>query len=117
MTDNPTSTILSRKAIIGRAEKNWNDRDETKRIRAGNKYKHIFQKFHMPENDWKNDFDKLTESQQSILVKGELIRTYDGLPNRKKTMLKHQLGLSVFSTKWFKLPPGDKKTLLTSITR
>jgi hypothetical protein len=117
MTDNPTSTILSREAIIGRAEKNWNDRDETNRIRAGNKYKHIFQKFHMPENDWKNDFNKLTESQQSILVKGELIRMYDGLPNRKKTMLKHQLGLSAFSTKWFKLPPGDKKTLLTSITR
>ena len=117
MIDNNASRILSQKAIIRRAENNWNRRDISKRLSAGSKYKHIFKKFHMKENDWKNDFAKLSESQRSILIKGELIRTYDGLSNRKKTALKQYFGLSTFSTKWFKLPPGDKKILLTSISR
>ncbi len=117
MTDNTSSIILSRGAIVCRAEKNWNEKNEDNRISAGNKYKHIFKKFHMPENDWKNDFVGLSECQKSILIKGELIRTYDKLPNFKKTALKRSLGLSTFSTKWFKLPPGDKKILLTSITK
>ena len=117
MTDKTISNILSKRAIVCRAEKNWNDKDENKRISASNKYKHIFKKFHMKENDWRNDFADLSENQQSILVKGELIRTYDGLSNFKKTALKRHFGLSTFSTKWFKLPPSDKKILLTSITR
>lgn len=117
MTNDTTSKILSKKAIVCRAERNWNERDEYKRICAGNKYKHIFKKFHMPENNWKNDFAELSECQQSILIKGELIRTYDKLPNFKKTALKKHFGLSTFSTKWFKLPPSDKKILLTLITK
>lgn len=117
MTNDTTSKVISKKAIVCRAEKNWNNRNEEKRVSAGNKYKHIFKKFHMPENDWKNNFAELSESQQSILIKGELIRTYDSLPNFKKTILKRQLGLSTFSTKWFRLPPNDKKILLTSITK
>ena len=117
MTDDTTSKILSRKAIVSRAEKNWNDRDSEKRASAGSKYKHIFKRYHMPENDWRNDFAGLNENQQSRLIKGELIRTYDVLPNYKKTRLKRELGLSTFSSKWFRLPPGDKKILLTSITK
>ena len=117
MTNDTTSKILSKKAIVCRAERNWNERDEYKRICAGNKYKHIFKKFHMPENNWKNDFAGLSECQQSILIKGELIRTYDKLPNFKKTALKKHFGLSTFSTKWFKLPPSDKKILLTLIMK
>ena len=117
MTDNNASKILSQKAIVRRAENNWNQKDISKRVSAGSKYRHIFKKFHMQENDWKNNFADLSENQRSILVKGELIRTYDGLPNHKKTALKQHFGLSTFSTKWFKLPPGDKKILLTSITK
>jgi hypothetical protein len=45
MTDDTASKILSQKAIVCRAERNWNDRDKEKRISAGNKYKHIFKKF------------------------------------------------------------------------
>ena len=112
-----TDDILSQEAIVCRAEKNWNERDERKRVSAGIKYKHIFEKFGMPENDWKNDFAELSDPQKSILIKGELIRTYDNLPNPKKSALKRHLGLSTFSTKWFKLPPGDKKKLLISITK
>jgi hypothetical protein len=112
-----TLRIVSKGAITRRAERNWNERDEDKRVKAGNKYKHIFKRFHMPENDWKNDFADLSKPQQSILIKGELIRTYDSLPNINKTVLKNKLGLSTFSTKWYKLPPIDKKTLLTFVTQ
>ena len=112
-----TDDILSQEAIVCRAEKNWNERDERKRVSAGMKYKHIFEKFGMPENDWRSEFARLSEPQRSILIKGELIRTYDKLPNFQKSVLKRNLGLSTFSTKWFKLPPEDKKKLLTSITR
>jgi hypothetical protein len=117
MIDKEVSNILSQETIVSRAEKNWNEKSCVKRLASGNKYKHIFKKLHMPENDWSSDFASLTESQRSILIKGELIRTYDGLPNIKKTILKRHLGLSSFSTKWFKLPSCDKKILLTSITR
>lgn len=117
MTDNTISNILSKMAIVCRAKENWNEKDSHKRVSAGIKYRHIFKKFHMPENNWENDFSELTENQQSILIKGELIRTYDKLSNRKKTILKHSLGLSSFSSKWFKLSPKDKKLLLKLILK
>lgn len=106
---------LSHNVITNKAEEKWNSKDEGKRIRAGNKYKHVFKKFNLPENDWKNDFSELTQSQKNIIIKGELIRTYDGLSNHRKTKIKRHFGLSKFSTKWFTLLPSDKKILLTSI--
>ena len=115
MKDRSNIETLSHKTIIKKAEENWNMKDEKKRLHAGNKYKHIFLKFHLPENDWRNDFSELTQSQRSIIIKGELIRTYDGLSNHIKTGIKRRFGLSSFSTKWFTLPPADKKILLTSI--
>lgn len=115
MRDIDISKVLSNEAIVRRAEEKWNKKDETKRIRAGNKYRHIFQRFRMPENDWRNKFSDLTESQKNILIKGELIRTYDSLPNLHKTVIKREIGLSSFSTKWFKLAPCDKKMLLSYV--
>ena len=106
---------LSCDAITRKAEKVWNSKDERKRLHAGRKYKHVFLKFHLPENDWRNDFSELTQCQKNIIIKGELIRTYDRLSNHNKTEIKKHFGLSSFSTKWFKLPPEDKKILLTSI--
>ena len=106
---------LSHGEILERAKENWNSKEEFKRIRAGNKYKHIFLKFKLPENDWRNEFSGLNRKQQNILLKGELIRSYDGLSNHAKTRLKKKLGLSLFSSKWFGLPPYDKKKLLASI--
>jgi hypothetical protein len=117
MTDKTTSKILSQEGIVYRAEKRWNESNESKRISAGNRYRHIFERFKMPENDWRNDFSNLSDSQKSILIKGELIRTYDSLPNFKKTILKKHLELSSFSSKWYKLPPSDKKILLSSIIK
>ena len=106
---------LSYETIVNKAEANWNSKDEKKRIRAGNKYKHIFLKFRLPHNDWRNNFSELTQSQKNIIIKGELIKAYDSLSNHCKTKLKKRLGLSSFSTKWFTLPSADKKILLTSV--
>lgn len=110
-------TILSHNSILERAELNWNSKNEKKRISSGRKYNHIFTKLKLPANDWKNNFDQLTNSQRSILIKGELIRTYDSLPNREKTTLKKEFGLSHFSSKWFKLSPEDKKILLKTVLK
>jgi hypothetical protein len=110
-----SENYLSHDTIVKKAEANWNSKDEKKRIHAGNKYKHVFLKFNLPENDWRNEFSELTQSQKNIIIKGELIRTYDGLSNHCKTSVKRHFGLSSFSTKWFTLPSADKKILLTSI--
>jgi hypothetical protein len=104
--------IFNKESIIKRARENWDFKDSESRRKSGHKYRHIFLKSTKPINDWSETFEKLTKEQQNILVKGELIRTYDALPNIDKTYLKRQFNLSTFSSKWFKLPSSDKHLLL-----
>jgi hypothetical protein len=112
-----TKDYLSRDLIVKRAEEKWNSKAPSERIRSSHKYKHIFEKLNLPSVDWNNEFSKLSKSQTNILIKGELIRTYDSMPNREKTKIKNQFGLSTFSSKWFRLSPSDKKILLNSILK
>lgn len=102
---------LSRTTIIKRAKERWNARTRGERKRCGGKYRHIF---HAPMT-WFEDFNNLNPNQKNVLIKGELIRTYDSLPNSIKTEIKNSLGLSTFSSKWFRLSPSDKKKLLIHV--
>ena len=104
--------IFNKESILNRAKENWDYKDKENRIKSSHKYKHIFDKTKILLTDWSEEFDKLTKKQQNLLIKGELIRTYDALPNHDKTKIKNDFGLSQFSSKWFKLPPSDKKILL-----
>ena len=116
MSENESiDNLLSHASIENRASIKWDSKTISERLHASCKYKHIFVKHHLPCNDWSNAFNKLTNHQKNILIKGELIRTYDSLPNSYKTKIKQEFGLSHFSSKWFKLLPQDKKKLLTSI--
>jgi hypothetical protein len=116
MAENESSNnILSRASIERRASDRWDKKTVTERLHTSSKYKHIFARYHLPTNDWSNIFNKLTYHQRNILLKGELIRTYDALANTDKTRIKNQFGLSRFSSKWFKLPSQDKKILLNSV--
>lgn len=112
---NEPKVILSKGAIIERAKEKWDSKGESKRLMCGKKYQHIFDTLKLEMTPWSNNFEKLTQSQKSILIKGELIRTYDNLPNSEKTNLKKQFGLGNFSSKWYRLTSSDKKLLLNSI--
>ena len=111
------NTILSHESIKKRAEEKWNSKSNTEKIRSGHKYRHIFEKLKLPSVDWDNAFSDLSNCQANILIKGELIRTYDSMPNRDKTRIKECFGLSSFSSKWFRLPSCDKKILLNSVLK
>ncbi len=111
------SPNLDKTEILARAKLKWDSKDEANRVRAGSKYQHFLDKFKFQVNDWKNDFDNLSKRQQSVLTKGELIRTYDSLQNKAKTKIMREFGLSSFSSKWYKLPGKDKKILLNYIIR
>lgn len=111
------NNTLSHENVLDRARKKWNEKTSVDRIRCGHKYCHIFEKLKLPQIEWDNTFEKLTKFQTNILIKGELIRTYDSMPNRDKTKIKEHFGLSTFSSKWFRLPPCDKKILLNSVLR
>ena len=104
--------IFNKDSIFRRAKENWDYKDKESRIKSSHKYRHIFDKTKVLLTDWSEEFDKLSKKQQNLLIKGELIRTYDGLPNIDKTRIKNDFGLSQFSSKWFKLPSNDKKILL-----
>ena len=104
--------IFNKESIFRRAKENWDYKDKESRIKSSHKYRHIFDKTKVLLTDWSEEFDKLSKKQQNLLIKGELIRTYDGLPNFDKTRIKNDFGLSQFSSKWFKLPSNDKKILL-----
>lgn len=112
---NNVNSLLSRSSIRKRTSERWNNKTVNDRLHTSFKYKYVFEKYKFPINDWSNTFEKLSFHQQNILLKGELIRTYDSLTNRDKTIIKHKLGLSSFSSKWFKLSPQDKKILLNSV--
>jgi hypothetical protein len=109
--------ILNKSDILARAKLKWDKKSDINRIRAGSKYKHFFEKHKLPINDWSNAFDGLTVHQQNVIVKGELIRTYDSLENISKTQIMRDFGLSSFSSKWYKLPCDDKKILLNYVIR
>ncbi len=116
MSDLTLNDIFNKKAIIERAKEHWNFKDDSSKIKASHKYNHIFFKRHEVVHNWRNHFDALTQQQQVILIKGELIRTYDALPNSDKTEIKKSLGLSTFASKWYKLPSVDKAKLLEYVT-
>ena len=113
----PQTKLLSRKSIIDRARNRWNSKTKIEKIRSGHKYKHIFERLKIPTVDWNCEFSKLSKKQANILIKGELIRTYDSMPNKDKTYIKNCFGLSVFSSKWFRLPSCDKKILFNSVLK
>jgi hypothetical protein len=111
------SNILNKTEISSRAKTKWNEKSEANKVRAGSKYQHFLGKFKLPMNNCNSEFDVLTKYQQNVIVKGELIRTYDSLPNTAKTKIMREFGLSAFSSKWYKLPSGDKKILLNHVIR
>ena len=108
---------LNKTNIITNAKEKWDSKSNANRVRAGSKYQHFLEKFELRANSWANCFDKLSKRQQCVLIKGELIRTYDSLPNISKTKIMHEFGLSVFSSKWYKLPGKDKKILLNYLIK
>lgn len=111
------NNILSHDTIVQRAKENWNLKNSTSKIRCGYKYRHVFEKLSLPKVEWDCSFESMAKCQTNILIKGELIRTYDSLSNREKTRIKNHFGLSTFSSKWFRLPPCDKKILLNSVLK
>jgi hypothetical protein len=112
-----SETSLNKTEILARAKLKWDSKDNANRVRAGSKYQHFLDKFKLQTNDWTNDFDHLSPHQQNVITKGELIRTYDSLPNISKTSIMREFGLSLFSSKWYKLPGKDKKILLNYVIR
>lgn len=110
-------SLLSIEAISERASAKWNTKTTEQRIKTSSKYRHIFSKYKLDKNDWSNQFSDLTKHQRNILLKGELIRTYDAMSNSDKSKIKIQFGLPNFASKWFKLDSKSKKILLTSILK
>ncbi len=113
MVDN----ILNRTEILARAKLSWDNKSDEARLKAGGKYQHFLNKYKLPTNDWHNDFDDLTTHQQNVIIKGELIRFYDSLPNIQKTHIMRNFELCTFSSKWYKLPSSDKKKLLNYVIK
>ena len=115
--DDNINNVLSHKTIVERTKNKWDLKPSNDKIRSGNKYRHVFEKLKLPSVDWDNPFSELSKNQMNILIKGELIRTYDSMSNKEKTKIKKQFGLSSFSSKWFRLQPCDKKILLNAVLK
>lgn len=107
--------VIEKNEITKRAKEHWNAKSKEEREKCGLKYMHFIKKFKLPYRTWDTDFDSLSNAQRNVIVKGELIRFYDELTNQSKTQIKNELKLSTFSSKWYKLPSSDKKTLLCSV--
>lgn len=106
--------ILSQSTIIREAKEKWDSKSEEEKKYSAKKYKHIRQP--TTQNiSWLQPYDDLNVWQKNILIKGQLIRTYDSLPNKVKTHIMKHFGLSTFSSKWFRLPSVDKKILLKRV--
>lgn len=105
---------VTKESIYSRTSDFWNTKTKEDKIKLIKKYKHIEQFKNTTNDDWLKNFDELSKEQKVLLCKGELIRTYDALPNIMKTKLKRDNNLSTFSSKWFKLPKEDKVILLNT---
>ena len=111
-----TIEMFSAESILSRAREKWDGKSGESRLKSGRKYMAFFVKLKLPMNDWGLRFSELTDAQRSVIVKGELIRTYDSLPNSDKTRIKEGLGLSKFQSKWYRLSSHDKNILLKHVT-
>lgn len=110
------SDVFNRTSIYLRAKEHWDFKCVKERLRCGKKYSHIFGDKDSSLVDWSNPFESLSLKQKKLIIKGELIRTYDSLPNIDKTYIKNKFRLSVFSSKWYKLPNADKNKLIKKLT-
>lgn len=115
MNDVDLLEIFNKEAISKRAKEEWDSKSLQSKQMSGRKYKHIVIKFDKKPHNWKNSFDSLSLFQKWLLIKGEIIRTYDNLPNSDKTKIKNMLKLSEFSPKWFRLKSSDKNLILNYI--
>lgn len=106
---------IDKLSIIDGAKAKWNSKNVESRNKTALKYWHFFKKFNLKTNDWINDFEHLSKCQQNVIIKGELIRTYDSLSNSLKTTIMREFGLTKFSSKWYKLSGADKKALLNYV--
>lgn len=109
--------LLNKYEILARAKLSWDKKSDEAKLKAGSKYQIFMERYNVPFNDWLNKFDLLTKQQQNIIIKGELIRYYDSLPNVQKTYIMREFELSNFSSKWYKLSSADKKKLLNHIIK
>ncbi len=98
--------------ISNRAKIKWNSKSPELRTKSGIKYRFAIEKVHQQVKDWTLDFDELSDFQKNMLIKGELIRTYDSLSVTQKKKIVNSLHLSKLSWKWYKMPSEDKKILL-----
>lgn len=103
--------LLIRNYVSQRTREKWNNEDDENKEYRGLKYAHLFQKSNNVL-DWKVDYSDLTKGQQSLLMKREIINTYDLLSHEEKKKLQNQLKLSRSPNKWFNLPPRDKAKIL-----
>ena len=78
--------IFNKESIQKRAKEYWDCKDEQCKVKCGNRYNHIFENKIGVSYTWNKSFDFLSKPQQTIIIKGELIRTYDALPNIDKTV-------------------------------
>lgn len=107
------SDIFNRIAIYNRAKEYWDCKTAIERKRIGKRYEHILTNHTI--SCWSQPFDSLALCQKRLIIKGELIRTYDELPNIDKTTLKNMLHLSMFSAKWRFLSSKDKSKIIKFI--
>ena len=110
------SDVFNRTSIYLRAKEHWDFKCVKERLRCGKKYSHIFSDKDSSLVDWSNPFESLSLKQKKLIIKGELIRTYDSLPNIDKPYITNKFRLSVFSSKWYKLPNADKNKLIKKLT-
>ena len=106
--------ILDKHQVTLRAKTKWDSLTICERLRRFKKYRHIT----IIDNNlasWVDDFDDLDKQHKNILIKGELIRTYDSMLMSDKRKLSNEAGLSKFQTKWYKFTNDDKTKLLDHV--
>ena len=84
------SDVFNRTSIYLRAKEHWDFKCVKERLRCGKKYSHIFGDKDSSLVDWSNPFESLSLKQKKLIIKGELIRTYDSLPNIDKAYIQNK---------------------------
>ena len=109
---NYSQPFLSSVRIMSLARNSWNGKSDNEKRKIARKYNHFFRDLGLSHRDWSNTFDMLTKPQRKVLFKRELIKVYDSLDNSIKSNIMKDIHLRKFSSKWFKMPSCDKRTLL-----
>ena len=103
---------VSLESIRKRAIENWDNKTVDEKRKKSERYKHVSEIYGYYGLKWNKSFLELNDFQQMVVMKAEIIRTYDMLNVYYRKVFNEYLGLEENAKKWHLLSFKSKNKIM-----